>query len=235
MKKYIILFSFIGIALGLFISPIIFPRPSFPVLPLSPEIFDQSNLAWGQTGNTDSKTYTSGAFNQEGAYQSYPTTAVTLPTYTTKQTPLSTPKSVEEATSGEFLNDAKKENYQTYGTLALSFLPDDFIATKVDADVDMDGINEQILGIGLLGGNHPPRYSLVVKGTTILFRVDNGQPDIIPHPTKNGFTVIWHTDKQYEKGMCCPTGEMRTRFIWKDGKFVPAWEQEIRYLQVGQN
>lgn len=235
MKKLLVVFSILGIGLGLFISPIIFPKPSFGVLPISPSLFDQKTLEWGTASDTDPNAYISGAFSGEGAYQSYPTTHTTLPSFSTKIGDLPPAKTVADAMAGDYLAEAKMENYQKYGTLALSFLPDDFIATKTDADVDGDGIAESLLGIGLLGGNHPPQYSLVVKGTKILFRVDGGQPDLIPGANGNGFMVVWHTDKQYEKGMCCPTGEMKTRFIWSDGQFIPAWEQEVRYLQVGRN
>lgn len=72
----------------------------------------------------------------------------------------------------------------------------------------------------------------IVKDNKIIFSVDEDDSFIVPADTTNGFFVEWRSSED-SSPLCCPRGYMRTRFSLNNGKFIPVYEQEIRYLIVG--
>ena len=101
-------------------------------------------------------------------------------------------------------------------------------------DVDNDGVKEKILGLNSIGRASGGSYSAaIVKGNNIIFSVDEDNSFIEKHETGNGFYVEWRNPTD-ESSRCCQTGYIRTRFVNEGGKFVPIYEQTVRYFMVGK-
>ena len=71
----------------------------------------------------------------------------------------------------------------------------------------------------------------IIKNDTIIFSLGEDESYIKPADTNNGFFVEWRIPDDTPR--CCPEGYRRTRFVFQDGKFIPIYEQEIRYMKVG--
>ena len=125
-------------------------------------------------------------------------------------------------------------NYEEFGSLALNFLPEYSISSKDEFDVDMDGKPEIIISLFGVGGNHPPHFSQIIKGGKVIFTVEEERPMIYPTDTNNGFYVEWYPDKFFNKGLCCPYGLTKTRFVYEDKEFKPVYEQEVIFTKVGK-
>ncbi len=114
------------------------------------------------------------------------------------------------------------EQIDTYGDLARRFLPHDLVESVEEFDVDNDGMDEQIIGICGLWGNGCPHKILIVRNDSVIF--ETSARKIIRTPSGNGFTLVWQ--KEYKN----PYGDMRTRFVFEGGKFMPVYEQEVKYF-----
>ena len=94
-------------------------------------------------------------------------------------------------------------------------------------DVDADGKKERILS-GNVAMNHTPHIALVVKDGYVIFRANGAQTYITGTGRNNGFllheTIDWNTGE-----------EIVTRYLYQDGKFVPAWDQKICNVVVQNN
>ena len=198
-------------------------------LPLS--YFPKEDMEWGDYEATKDAY---GVFGGESVSQSYPTTNITLKDYLVENRILPVPKTLADLTSSGQYVEYVRENYQKYGTLAASFLPDQYIVTKEEFDVDLDGRKETILGLGLTVANHPPQTVKIIKDDKVIFSFEGFQPMIKSVTSNNGFYLEWIDDSQLNQGACCPTGKMRTRFVYENTLFKPAWEQEVIYTKVGK-
>jgi len=142
-------------------------------------------------------------------YQSFPTTTVTLSEndYANKITELPILKSKET------------------------------ITTIKKFDVDGDGKDETVMGL-CGGGNHCPDKVIIVKNNKIIFSTSAGGigPNITDTGTSNGFYIEWapwlHDGSKWDVGLCCLPGYKKTRFVFKDEKFIPVYEQEVLYAEV---
>lgn len=216
----------------------VFPRLDLPV-----NYFSNDDVHWGSVGNGNSgkiTDYTQVSLKNKTVYQSYPTMTTTIKSYSNEVKPLKI-KSFEEAWAEFYkVNDpgywetAIKENYQKYGSLSTNYLPT-YIIEKVDKfDVDEDGIPETIVTYNFAGRADGGSYMTdIIKGNNIIFSVQEDRSSIIPADTINGFYVEWG-DTNESGGRCCPEGFYRTRFIFKDNKFEPIYEQEVKYLKIGK-
>ena len=157
-------------------------------------------------GGTDTRAQFSG----EVEYRSYPTMDITIPKDLYSNTKMKEPTSLELLKSG------------------------DEITNTSYFDVDKDGKKEKIISLCSVGANHCPDSQLVIKDNTVIFslvgKLMGGSID--PTATGNGFYANWYTDKDFEKGLCCSSGNTRTRFIYKDNIFIPIFEQRIGYIEV---
>lgn len=115
-----------------------------------------------------------------------------------------------------------------YPTWAGRFLPDDNITSIEAFDVDEDGKPETIIGL-CEWGNHCPHQMYVVKGSRIIFSATDPVGDgigIEEDQAGNGFYVEWKAEDQVQT-YCCPSGYMKTKFIYKEGSFMPISEERI--------
>lgn len=114
---------------------------------------------------------------------------------------------------------------------------DDEVVSKKFFDVDGDGEKETILGLCSAYGKNCPHQMIVLKDTAMIFSVYAGLIglDLVEQETGNGFYVHWvptGTDEKWDKGLCCPLGYVRTRFVYEDGVFKPVYEQDVWYVKV---
>lgn len=215
----------------------------FPWLNLPVEYFSNKDVRWGSAGNGNGDKitdYTQVALGNGTVYQSYPTTVTTIKQYSGEVKPLRI-RSFDEALK-EFSKDNPdgswetviKENYQKFGNLLTNYLPIYVIEKIGKFDVDNDGVPETIVTYNFAGRADAGSYQTdIIKGNNIVFSANEDRSAIVPADTASGFYVEWG-DTNENGGRCCPEGFFRTRFIYKDGKFEPIYEQEVKYLKVGK-
>lgn len=216
---------------------------TFPRLDLPVSYFSKNDVHWGLAGNGNSgkiTDYTQVSLKSKAVYQSYPTMITTIKSYSNEVKPFKI-KSFDEAWAEFYkVNDpgywetAIKENYQKYGSLSTNYLPT-YVIEKLDKfDVDDDGVSETIVTYNFAGRADGGSYQTdVIKGNNVIFSAQEDRSSIVPADTTNGFYVEWGDTNEFG-GRCCPEGFYRTRFIYKDGKFAPIYEQEVKYLKIGK-
>lgn len=246
----------LGLFLGVFINQYLIAKDIDPLTTSKIEIestfdwinlplvyFSDKDIRWGSVKNASSDKitdYKSVALGSKAVYQSYPTTAITIKDYSSETKPLKT-RSINEVMQEYNKNEPNgfgktviEENYQKYGSLATNYLPLDYIQTLEKFDVDDDKIPETIVSYNFVGSADAGSYrSDVIKGSNIIFSVQEDNAGIIPADTTNGFYVEWRSANEVGP-RCCPEGFMRARFVFQDGKFIPIYEQEVKYLKVGK-
>lgn len=228
------------------IQPILFQEDNLPYLPLSPLLFTKYSLRTGtetpdliiiiDEANTVSVPSTTITLKQEN----YSNEARDLPPIHKDSEIFTHFYSKEEGKNvpGRF-PEHKREQINKYGDLARRFLiPEkenkitaglEFIDEIKEADVDSDGKKEQIIELSTTGANYWETRSLILKNNKIIFTANGKFPEIIPSESYNGFTLEWGDN--FKKRV----GYMKTRFIWENSKFIPVFEQQVRYLKVGKN
>lgn len=129
-----------------------------------------------------------------------------------------------------------------FGDFGARFLSGEYDGAKWDvavieeADVDNDNQKEKIVYMSE-NLDHFDQRILIIKDQKIIFSINSSRDSssrIIPSKTGNGFYLKWvDFNKHYEDtGYCCPKGYMKTRFVFENRKFKPAYEQEILYTDV---
>jgi len=216
-------------------------KQNFLELSLPIKYFSEKNIRHGSVNNKNG--WDSASF-EEMTYQSYPTTNITLSddAYSNENRPLGNPKSLEQImkenkTCGKNKNldcgftEQIKNNYNENKDIASYYLPIDSVY-KESFDVDNDGKDEIIVFACEIGGNHCPHYIEIIKDNKIIFHAEGISIDIKSVDSKNGFYLEWKNASNYNEGFCCPTGYVRTRFVYKDNKFIPILEQFVNYLKI---
>ena len=252
----------LGLALGLFINQNLIKKnvvppqstvndqteiksnsQSFDWLDFPVEYFSDKDIQWGSAGKGNSgkiSDYTQVALGDKAVYQSYPTIVTTIKDYSSETKPLKT-RSFDEVMR-EFSKlepdgwgkTVVEDNYKKYGSLATNYLPTDYIWTLKKFDVDDDGIAETVVSYNFVGSADAGSYrSDIIKGDNIIFSVQEDNASIVPADTTNGFYVEWRSADDFAP-RCCEEGFKRTRFIFKDGKYTPIYEQEVKYLKIGK-
>ncbi len=184
--------------------------------------------------------YTQAAVENKTVYQSYPTTVTTIKNYSSETKPLKT------RNFNEVMREFSKfqpsgcgqtvveDNYKKYGSLATNYLPENSIWSLEKFDVDNDGIAETIVSYNFVCMADSGSYrSDIIKGNNIIFSVQEDNASIVPADTTNGFYVEWISADDPDS-RCCKEGFKRVRFVLKNGKFAPIYEQEVKYLKVGK-
>lgn len=214
-----------------------------PWLNLNKEYFSIRDLHWGSfTGKVegDINSYDNFAIDNISNFQSYPITDnLEIINYSSEIKELNN-KTYDEMYKQFNKNEpdgfgkwAVDESYQKYGKLALHYLPEDYITSIVEFDVDGDEIPEKIITHNFVGSADAGSYSTdIVKNNKIIFSTTEDNSSILKSETGNGFYVEWNNSK-YGYARCCQEGFTRTRFIYKDNQFIPVYEQEVRYLKIG--
>ena len=219
------------------------PYNGYPLLDLPMEYFSIEDIQWGSvlpgtTGETINE-YRDVALENKAIYQSYPTTKITIKEFSDEVLPLKVKSFVnikKEIGPVQYSSlERADKNYNEYGDLATHYLPDYSIESSDQFDVDSDGKKELIITYNFMGRANAGSYSAdIIKGNKIIFSVNEDNSSIVSAETSNGFYVEWRSTKQWAP-RCCEPGYTRTRFIFKDGKFVPLYEQEVGYMFVGTN
>lgn len=209
-------------------------------LPL--DYFSQRDVQWGSAGkgNGDKITdYTQVAIKNLTVYQSYPTLDTTIKNYDNEIIPL------KNLTSAEIQQEISKvvsygqtqveDSYKQFGTLISNYLPDRYIWKTDKFDVDGDGIAKTIVYTNMTGAAGAGSYTFdIIKGNNIIFSMKEDNSMLIPADTSNGFYVEWGQAGDPNAGRCCEEGVKRTRFVFKDNKFIPIYEQEVKYVKIGK-
>lgn len=210
---------------------------AWPTLELPLQYFDYDNLRSGSAGG-EYPNWQSGRFNN--GYRSFPTTTILFDDYSNEQVelpPLPTAAEWESITAeGVPFGDIYKKQGDDFGDLGKRFSFDikDVSFVKM-ADVTADGVPEALIALGDMGGNHQPYYYKIVQGDKIIFESGKGTEQLAglePDSSGNGFTLSWRDSKHLTQGLCCALGSYSTRFVYKDGVFMPLYEQEELYYQV---
>lgn len=205
------------------------PTDNYPYLDLPIKYFPEEDRVWSSGEEQVS-------FKGESEYRSYPTKQITIKDFTNTHETVPKTNTLNEILSTA-LDDTEKivlaDAYNKYPEYS-GYLPAYFVDLKDSFDVDIDGKNEMILSLGGVGGNHFPHITKIIKNNEVIFSVEETQPTIEETKTHDGFYVNWsNMYKDFPIGQCCPTGSTRTRFVFKDNKFIPVWEQEIKYIKIG--
>lgn len=142
------------------------------------------------------------------AYQSYPTTTILLNpgTYSTSPTTFKPLGPQPEAPSDRIELYSEKQ-----------------------FDVDKDGKQERFLYFNLMGANVGESWVEIIKDNKVIFDASgNDYTKIIPAKDGNGFFLEWNDNYKMSDGY------MRTRFVYDGKKFIPVYEQQIRYVRIKQ-
>ena len=212
-----------------------------PSLDLPLRYFSDDSIAWVSVNTSrdsdDKNTWEHATVDGGDAYQSFPTQTITLSAddFSIKIEQLPPIKNL-----GADYYDVWKQWYteqiKEYGDLAdLFWAEGDSISFAKKFDVDLDGKDELVVGLCGIGGNHCPHRIVVMKDQKIIFSVSAGLTglDLSKTETGNGFYVHWvPTEGKWDRGLCCPLGYIKTRFVYEKGKFLPAYEQEVLYFKI---
>jgi len=222
------------------------PYNGYELLDLPLEYFSKEDIMWGsvipgKTGETIVE-YREVALGGKAIYQSYPTTKITIEKYSSETRPLQIKplSDIKAEMKNQFPPDSlwiqkADDNYKEYGDLATHYFPNFHISLSDQFDVDDDDIKEKIISYNFVGRADGGSYQTdIIKGNNIIFSVNEDNSSIVPADTSNGFYVEWRSPKQWAP-RCCEPGSIRTRFIFKDGNFIPLYEQEVGYMFVGSN
>lgn len=144
--------------------------------------------------------------------------------------------------AGEFVDEfiaghGIKDNFNKY-SIAARFLPDLYLATVNQIDVDSDGKKEIAVEFCATDGNHPCVVKIViVKGDKIIFSADEPMRNLVglvKADDSNGFYLKWFPNDGVfsQSGFCCPLGYRTTRFKLVAGRFAPVSETETMFAKV---
>lgn len=259
MKKYLknILWLICGIVIGLALSRFKLPAKLILIKPSSvpalteEQVFQNDDLKEFPPFNLpleyfDTKeTVSMSAYGQYGvirdveAYQSYPTTTISLSPNLYSNVPTSLPpiKSDAEIHGGDPIKDFfgfyKTQNIQKYGDLARRFVGVAGEGWSIDSlknvDVDNDGKEETLLSLSLIGANIIGQRDVIIKGDKVIFSTDQTTfSSLTPATNSNGFFLEWADNFKKRDGY------VTTRFIFDGSKFVPVYEQKTRYIRIKQ-
>lgn len=175
-------------------------------------------------------------FKNEEAYQSYPTTAITLDysNVTKSLPPIKTDSEIHEVDPNfDWMGYTKSENVKWYGDLARRFVGeagDGLVIHSVkNINVDNDDEKETLVSLSLMGANVGGTQDILIKGDKIVFQTSLGSfSSLIPAKNGNGFTIKWYDNF---KGL---DGYVTTRFIFDGEKYIPIYEQKTRYIRIKQ-
>jgi hypothetical protein len=216
---------------------------SFPWLDFPMEYFKKEDVQWGSVkdkSDDEISDYKIAAIKNIAVYQSYPVTSTTIQSYSSEVFPLkllSAGETQAQIAKMEMGSYRAEESFKKFGVLTSHYLPAYSIYAVDKFDVDGDGQDESIVSYTQTdaAGFGAPMTD-IIKGNNIIFTLsETGSTvnSILPAETTNGFYAEWGSVGEFT-GRCCEEGLKRTRFVFKDGKFTPLFEQEIRYLKVGK-
>ncbi len=216
---------------------------SFLWLDFPMEYFSKDDVQWGSLidgsrDDTKMTNYDEAAIKNIAVYQSYPTTNISIQSYSSEIVPLelSSPSQTQEQINklGDIEVYKAQESYKKFGVLVSHYLPDNYIYDIKKFDVDNDGQDESIVSsTQTFTAGFGSYRTDIVKGNNVIFSIREDNSSIIPAETPNGFYIEWGSVGEFN-GRCCEEGVKRTRFVYKDGQFTPLYEQEVRYLKIGK-
>ena len=93
-------------------------------------------------------------------------------------------------------------------------------------DVDNDGESERIFYYSI-AMNHTPHVLNIVKNDKIIFRAEGPSIQLVKTQSGNGFYI-----EEYNWSDIPTANTKITRYIYKDGKFIPVWYRNIYVLEI---
>lgn len=221
---------------------------NIPTFNLPLRYFTDNSVIYGTINSVSSldniDTWEYATIGGKDAYQSFPTETITLNSDDFSNDIKELPPIKSEAQMDRFLGgkgDSPLRSFyenqkNEYGNLVNRFLPlMKSISSIKTFDVDNDKKDEKIISLCGVWGNHCPHEIIIVKNRKIIFSSNAGlgYKSIKKSDTNNGFYINWIPAKdKWDKGLCCPLGHMKTRFVYKNGKFKPIYEQKVLYFNV---
>lgn len=204
----------------------------FPALKMPAEYFDTKQIAGG-ANMLSGVSYS--VLNENEGYRSYPSPAISLEGYQNIPEPLPPIKSDDEIHTpnpeDDFMGSNKQANIDKYGDLARRFvgkagegwLIDDIITI----DLENDGKKEKLISMTKMGANIIGSRNLIIKDNKVIFSTD---PDtfsnIVIANNEKGFFLQWDDNFKQRDGY------MVTRFVYDGEKYIPVYEQQIRYVRI---
>lgn len=216
----------------------------FPDLSFNISYFSKSDVRSGSAEHYkeypdgDIRQYSRVYLENKTVYQSYPTKEIKLTDYDNSN------RQLEAKPFNEVLDELKNDcgdltskitlaenNYSQYGVWTTHFLPTYEIYKIENFDVDGDDVEETIIHKNIncraTGGSF---NADIIKNGEIIFSTTGHNSAIVPADTNNGFYV-----EQSDAVGCCAAGYLRTRFVFENDKFIPIYEQDVKYLKVKEN
>ncbi len=175
--------------------------------------------------------------HDDEGYRSYPSTQISLregmySLVLTDLPPIKTDKEIHtELPDADFMGSSKAESIKKYGEIARRYAGEGGNGTSIYdiqyADLDMDGVKEQIVAVSEMGANVIGQQNIIIKDGKEIFSTSETSFSVLrPAPNGNGFYLEW--DDNFKKR----DGYVVTRFISENGTFKPIYEQKIRYIRI---
>ncbi len=223
----------------------------FPALDIPMKYLDYSYLIrWSECDdktNQDPSCYKKvkdGNFDGPYAYQSYPSTQITIKNYINyeKQEPPSLDGAIKQAASlriestdvGDVASDAIIiEAYKKYGVAAGNFILQNSPQSNIRADVTNDGVPESIVFTcpRNYAGSSCGTYWISDDQGNLLFSDYDVAIQLEPSGDGNGFFLSnKHPDD--DEAFCCERIRNRAKFVYEDDKFIPVFEQVVAELKI---
>jgi len=216
---------------------------NFQPLLLDVTYFNYDDIRWGSADHYkefeegDIRQFSQLALNNTVVYQSYPSTEITLTEYDgsireIKALPLEEAiRLLKEDCPMDWPVKSARGNYQKYGSFSTYTLPEQEIFEVKYFDVDGDNKKETIVHKNFNCRADGGSTSVdIIKDNKIIFSATGDDSIILPADTNNGFYIEQRLAD--DSARCCPTGLLRTRFIFSEENFIPIYEQEVKFLQI---
>ena len=205
----------------------------FPILDLPAAYFDNSEKL-----NIGANAAQYSSILNEQYYRSYPYTDVQInpDMYSNdigELPPVKTDDQIfAEDSMYDFGGSSKRKSIDKFGDMARRFAGEPgsgvYVYTIEEFDVNADGGNEKIISLLELGAN-------IIGGWNVIV---NDQDEIIFSSHKHSFSTINAAESgdgfylEWDDNFKGRDGNIKTRFIFEEGKFVPVYEQQIRFIRV---
>ncbi len=225
----------------------------YPVLDLPVRYFDYKYLNSHSVCDEKESNVTechkgvkSGNFGGVYAYQSYPSTDISIDGYDNYDS--KKPPSVNEILAEVSLLRSKdgdvsawsvasdeliRKYFKEFGPVAGHFLPRNSDASVSMADLTMDGRDEHIVFTCPHGAAGSGCGALWVADSSgnLLFSYSDPAIELDPSEDGNGF-YLYSVHPEDTEASCCERKRYRTRFVYEDKRFVPIFEQVVVDLKV---
>jgi hypothetical protein len=193
--------------------------------------FDDFKGVWGDATSSGKTKWQ--AIDSQYNQRSMPGIVKHIP-YLQKESIKLSPVARTQITKDYFHPELIDKSYKEYGNLIGGYFASQgqiVIAVK-KFDVDLDDVSEDIIETEYLDSQHPPSEGYIVKNDRIILSTGLQSGSIEPAKNGNGF-YLKNSIRDDDQPLCCPSGYRLYRIVYEKGFFRPVWEQEVKYVRVG--